>query len=267
MQERIPMNRTAVFFDIDGTLWDDKNYIPPSTIDAIHRLQDKGHMAFINTGRTTGFVKNEDLLSIGFDGIVAGCGTQIIVRDRTEFYHGIEPSLAAFAINKVREYGMRPILEGPDYLYFDMEDFGDDKYGQRILREIPDDVRGIADNWERWDISKFSCAVDNGHLEECRDELSGDFDFMVHNPFVIEVVPKGFHKGRGLRECCSIVGIDPSDTIAFGDSPNDLEMLEAAGIGIAMGGSKEEVTEVADRVCGGLYEDGIYRALEELNLI
>ena len=93
------MNKRIVFFDIDGTLWDETNYIPEGTIDAIHQLQARGHLAFINTGRTMGFVKNEALLGIGFDGIVAGCGTHIIVRNETRFLHRIEQELAAHAIS------------------------------------------------------------------------------------------------------------------------------------------------------------------------
>ena len=261
------MNKRIVFFDIDGTLWDETNYIPEGTIDAIHQLQARGHLAFINTGRTMGFVKNEALLGIGFDGIVAGCGTHIIVRNETRFLHRIEQELAAHAVDTVRSFGMRPILEGHEYLYFDMEDFGDDKYGRRILREIPDGVLGIEATRGNWDISKFSCAVDQGQLYECRDSLASDFDFMIHNPFVIEVVPKGFDKGRGLRECCKIMGIDVADSIAFGDSPNDLEMLRDAGLGIAMGNGTQEAKDAADMVCESLHDDGIYKTLCELGLI
>ncbi len=66
-----------LFFDIDGTLWNYKNEIPESTVDAIRRAGAKGHKCFINTGRARAFVTNRDLLGIGFDGIVTACGTMI----------------------------------------------------------------------------------------------------------------------------------------------------------------------------------------------
>ena len=66
------MSKKICFFDIDGTLWDAKGTIPVSTISAIRQLHKNGHLAFINTGRTRAFVHSEDLLGIGFDGIVAG---------------------------------------------------------------------------------------------------------------------------------------------------------------------------------------------------
>ena len=115
----------AVFFDIDGTLWDQNNVIPPSTVEAIHLLQKKGHLAFLNTGRTRGFVTAEHLLDIGFDGIVSGCGTMIEEHGKVLYYHRIIPQQAVEAVETVRAHGFKPILEGKDYLYMDMEDFGD----------------------------------------------------------------------------------------------------------------------------------------------
>ena len=71
------MSRKIVFFDIDGTLWDFHMRIPESTREAIKRLRGAGNLAFINSGRTRAFINSEKLLSLGFDGIVSGCGTMI----------------------------------------------------------------------------------------------------------------------------------------------------------------------------------------------
>lgn len=64
------MEKSAVFFDIDGTLWDYNNYIPDSCREGIKKLRENGHLAFICSGRSRAFIQNEDLLSLGFDGIV-----------------------------------------------------------------------------------------------------------------------------------------------------------------------------------------------------
>ena len=74
------MNKAA-FFDIDGTLWDEKNFIPDSTRRAIKELRENGVLTFLNSGRCRAFINNKDLLSLGFDGIVSGCGTMIELHD------------------------------------------------------------------------------------------------------------------------------------------------------------------------------------------
>ena len=82
--------KKAVFFDIDGTLWNEKNEIPPSAIKAIRRLREKGNLAFLCSGRCRAHIRSRELLGIGFDGIVSGCGTMIEYAGETVFYKRIE---------------------------------------------------------------------------------------------------------------------------------------------------------------------------------
>ena len=60
--------KKAVFFDIDGTLWDNKQQIPDSTRKALLQLKKNGHYLFICSGRTRVFIPDEALLPLGFDG-------------------------------------------------------------------------------------------------------------------------------------------------------------------------------------------------------
>ena len=71
------------FFDIVGTIWDYRNYIPESTKKAIKLAQKNGHKCFLNTGRSRAFVYNKDLLEIGFDGIITACGSMIEYQGET----------------------------------------------------------------------------------------------------------------------------------------------------------------------------------------
>ena len=70
-------NTKIAFFDIDGTIWNFHNEIPESTGRAIKALRENGHLAFLNTGRSRGFVTSKPLFNLGFDGVVSGCGTMI----------------------------------------------------------------------------------------------------------------------------------------------------------------------------------------------
>ena len=69
--------RKILFFDIDGTLWTMDGHIPESTREAIRRVRENGHLVFINSGRTRGYIRDPKLFSLGLDGIVSGCGTMI----------------------------------------------------------------------------------------------------------------------------------------------------------------------------------------------
>ena len=66
-----------IFFDIDGTLWDERMKIPESTKETIKKLKENGHKTFICSGRAKSNINDEELLSLGFDGIVAACGNHV----------------------------------------------------------------------------------------------------------------------------------------------------------------------------------------------
>mgnify|MGYP002852979272 FL=1 len=234
-----------LFFDIDGTLWDYKNYIPESTITSIRKARENGHKCFINTGRARAYVYNKDLLDIGFDGIVSSCGCMIEYRNEVVFNHLVSRDDCIRTIDTVRKYGFKPILEGPEYLYMEITDFQDDMYGMKVISEMGEKLKGIDACWGDWRMNKLSCICNVKLREECFDELSDLYDNILHSPEVVEMVPKGFSKGTGIREVCSLLGEDISQTIAFGDSPNDLEMLKMAGKSVVMGRAPEEVKEIA----------------------
>ena len=212
------MNRKkAVFFDIDWTLWDDNNDIPDSAVKAIRMLRQNGHLAFLNSGRSKGHIFDPVLLGIGFDGIVSGCGTMIEYKGETLFARYIDNDFAAYTIETVRSFGFKPVLEGGSYLYFDDDEFGMDPYAEKLKRELGSRLHSIREDWGKWDIFKLSCSTVNARTRECIDLLQPHYDFLIHNPAVLEMVPKGFHKGTGIQKVCQLLHMDIRDTIAFGD--------------------------------------------------
>ena len=257
----------AVFFDIDGTIWDAKNNIPKSTIKAIEELRQNGHLAFLNSGRTRAFIRHPNLLNLGFDGIVSGCGTMVEYHGRTVFYHRIETDLVEKTLEIIRSFGFRPILEGRKHLYMNEEDFDYEPYGKKVRQDMGDDLRTIKDCWGQWEISKLSCATTDCDIEGCYEKLKDDYDFMIHNRDVVEIIPKGFHKGTGILEVCRILHLPVENTVAIGDSVNDTEMLTTAGFSVAMGNGTDGIKQIADYVTAPMNEDGIYQALAHLDLI
>ena len=86
-------------------------------------------------------------------------------------------------------------------------------------------------------------------------------------PVFADIIPKTGGKAVGIGAMLNHLGLDFSQCAAFGDGGNDIEMLQAAGIGVAMGGSAKEVIQAADFTTRPLEEDGVEYALEKLGIL
>ncbi len=98
------------------------------------------------------------------------------------------------------------------------------------------------------------------------------FDFCIQDQDTCgivngELLSKAFDKGTAVKRLCGYLKISKEDTIAFGDSMNDLEMLQAAGIGVCMANGSPSLLKIADIVCPPVDEDGLYSAFEKLELL
>lgn len=258
----------AVFFDIDGTLWDMHNQIPDSAVKGIHKLQKAGNLAFLCSGRTRAFIRERNLLDIGFDGIVAGCGTQIEDKaGKIQFYKELEPRQVEESLQILDKYHLPVVLEGKRYLYVDEKLFAEDPYGKKLKKELGENLRSIEAEMGKWEISKMSCTIaENSELEKAIQDMDSWYDALIHENDAVEFIPKGFSKASGIKKVCELYGINIEDTFAFGDSINDVEMLKYVNCGIAMGNSTAPALEVADYVTDSLHENGIYHALEHFEL-
>jgi hypothetical protein len=85
-------------------------------------------------------------------------------------------------------------------------------------------------------------------------------------PVYLEILPPGVSKGEALRAMLGALGVAPAETIAIGDNWNDAEMIEAAGLGVAMGHAPDGVRALADYVCGTADEEGVREVLERFVL-
>lgn len=81
---------------------------------------------------------------------------------------------------------------------------------------------------------------------------------------LLEVSAPGVNKSAGLEFLAQHVGADPVAAVAFGDMPNDIEMLEWAGMGVAMGNARTQVKDIADFVTSDNDDYGVARVIERL---
>ncbi|AEI42258.1 Cof-type HAD-IIB family hydrolase [Paenibacillus mucilaginosus] len=113
---------------------------------------------------------------------------------------------------------------------------------------------------------KFGYYVENTEiLAAIRKEIeSWDLlEITNSHPFNMELNPKGISKASGLEQVCGMLGITMKEVIAMGDSLNDVAMIRAAGLGVAMGNAQEEVKKLADRVTVTNEEHGVAKIIRE----
>ena len=101
-----------------------------------------------------------------------------------------------------------------------------------------------------------------------QEALREEFDFCIHGEDAYgfingEIINRQFDKGKAVEKVCAHLGIPMVDAIAFGDSMNDRQMLETAGLGICMANGSEQLKELADEICPAVWEDGIRAAFEK----
>lgn len=89
------------------------------------------------------------------------------------------------------------------------------------------------------------------------ESLGESYDVVTSDPFFLEITPQNVNKGNSLRTLAKALDIPVSETAAFGDSHNDISMLEVAGVGIAMANASTEIKEMADYTTKSNDENGI----------
>lgn len=258
-----------IFFDIDGTLVPDDHslIIPESAKAAIRKARENGHICMINTGRTKCMVRSELTDQVEFDGILYGCGTMADYQGKELFHRKLPVELAKRMIAALRKYKIDAVIEGRDS---DFREYPEDmhtelfrnfmKYGRKYPYEHYDDAPGKCD--------KMYAYVDKAEkLEGFYQEFCEELDFIDRERGFYEIVPKGYSKGSGILHMAELLGIPVEDTVAIGDSNNDLPMLECAGISIGMGDSTQNVKDIADYVTARVEDDGIEKALAWLGVI
>ena len=237
--------KKAVFFDIDGTLWNYQMQIPESAVWAIRKLRENGHYAFICSGRSRSNIQSPKLLGIGFDGVVASCGAHIDFHKETAYQVLLTEKQVTYALNVLKKYHMPVVLEGPEYVYVNESDFMDDPYVIHLRKELGEHLKNIPSDHSKIRINKMSS----------------------HGQGIIEINPAGISKATGIRKVCEMIDIPHEDTFAFGDSANDLEMLAYVAHSIAMGNGTDKVKNTAEFVTRSVDEDGILHGLKHYGLI
>lgn len=263
-------NRKALFFDIDGTLLSEgkDRKVPESARKALLQAREKGHLVFVNTGRTWCETKEIRHL-IDADGWLCGCGTYLMAEGEVIYDWRIAPERGAELIKLIRDCGMDGVLEGVEACYMQkapspasaVEQCRQDFSALGIVSEKTWDDEGIS-------FSKFCLVTDeNSCLERFKEETREDLEVIDRGSTFVEVVPREHSKAAAIERILRQYGLSLEDAWVFGDSMNDLSMFQYAQNAVLMGKHDKELESYASFITKTVEEDGIAFAMEKFGLI
>lgn len=260
-------NNKFIFFDIDGTIYDYYDGVPASTKEAVRLLHENGHMVCLCTGRTKVMIFDE-ILQMGFDGIIAGGGTYVEWKGQQIFRQDMSKSETKRLITVMQQNRFAVFAEGMEYMYYD-PDYVDDGLNEtyRIYQlMLPGRVLPI--DFETMNCAKISARyTENSDAKPVIKAVEDDYYWTVHNDILFETIPKSSSKAKGFEKLKNFLDIDPENCFAFGDSYNDYDMLKAVKYGVVMGNGNEELKKRIPLHTEDMKDDGVYNALKRLGLI
>ena len=254
----------AVFMDIDNTLLShSQNAIPACARKALHMLGEKGIMRVLATGRH--YIQMQtlpDVLDHEYEGYILLEGQLSLDKNREVVCssplqgEALEEVLSLFNRKEISVFFFEP-----DRIY---ANFYDDVV-EELRRGASWQVPGIG-TYDGGDLLMASVFADveteaklAPHLPHCKRDR--------WNAMGMDLIAKNAGKINGIRRFMEAEGLLPEEIIAFGDGENDIEMLQMAGIGVAMGNASEAVKRAADYVTDDIDEDGLYKALVHFRIL
>ena len=267
----ICMKRKIAFFDIDGTLTSETDgSIPESAVEGIRRARENGHFMFINTGRCFHNVEMR-FREIGFDGYVCGCGLNVYCDGQELLHVPMARSVKEEILAQARLTGVEILFESRTGVAYDLirplqsegairqyQCFVDRGYDLSIDPGQPDFV---ADKFVIW-------FHEPEQLKQFRKVSDNYFTCIDRGGYFREFVPYGYSKATGLQFVLDHYGLSSEDAYGFGDSNNDLAMLEYLRNSVVMGSTApKELLACASFVTEPASRNGLYHALEQLGFL
>lgn len=276
------MKKRIIFLDIDGTLTQPGcNEPPKSALGAIRETQKKGNLVFLCTGRNYDMLR--PLLQYGFDGVIASSGAYILCRGEVIYDCPMTEEEKKLSMEVLQRNGIFRTVECLGGSFTDegfkqfLEENASEGSNSELLRwrrqvESALNIRPMAE-YDGKPVYKIVMMMQSEEqLAEPEKVLGEVFDFCIqeHDRYGFvngELIKKAYNKGTALERVCRHYGIPVEDSVAYGDSMNDLEMMEAAGISVCMANGSGRLKELADDICPSVEHDGIYQSFLKYGLI
>ncbi|WP_435390894.1 Cof-type HAD-IIB family hydrolase [Jeotgalibacillus haloalkalitolerans] len=258
------MEKSIIFFDIDGTLLNHDKKLPASTKQAIFKLQELGHEVAIATGRAP-FMYEDLRKELGIRSFISYNGQYVVLNDEVIYTN----PLNADALKKLTATAVEN--EHP-VVYMDHKDMKANvrqhAYIEESIGTLKIGMEPTHDPDYHVDRPLYQSLLfcERGEEEQYRETFK-DFDFIRWHSYSVDILPRGGSKAQGIARMVEQLGYPPARQYAFGDGLNDIEMLTAVENSFAMGNALDEVKKSAKFVTKSVEEDGILHGLKMAGLI
>ena len=256
--------------DLDGTLLGSDRAVSRENLEAIEYFKSRGGYFTFITGRMPLCVT--EIFDTVKPNVPFGCVNGGGLYDRKN-----ERYVKTFALDKraltLVEYVDREFPSvGIQINTFNSIYFSKDSEGMRFFRDVtgmPNLTRDYRDISEPFAKVLFA-DTDTEEISRLAEVLprhpaAGDLSFTRSEKFFFEILPKGITKATTLTELCSHIGIPVNRSIALGDYSNDVDMIRAAGVGVAVGNATEDAKSVADLVTVTNDEHAVAKVIRDLD--
>jgi len=245
-----------VALDVDGTLVDEENRISPAVASAVHALVDRGVHAVVATGRSVpGAMEVIERLALP-DGMAICSNGAVTV--------GFHPLEVLESVTFDASEAVRRVVEHVPDAFVAVEEIG---VGYRVNQPFPSgEIAGTitieeVESLIAEPVTRVIIRAPRHDPHEFHELVEGlgltDINYYIGYTAWLDLAPLGVSKASGLAGVCERLGISAADVLAVGDGLNDIEMLEWAGRGVAMGHAPDRLKAVADAVTGTVAQDGL----------
>ena len=261
----------CIITDIDQTLTDAKMKLTPRTLEAAGKARAQGIQIVLCSGRP--FPGMRDYLealglnqraycSVGFNGGVLyenGTGTVL----RAAFF---EPEILREIVDELRRVNVNFHLESPSSIVTGLNPVKHYTVRDSFITNMPLEVAKFEDLLQWSDICKIMIADKPETLDSLvlPERLKTKAKFVRSRPYYLEVVPLNVHKGLGVEVVAARYQLKKAEILGVGDGLNDLELLEASGMKVAMENGADALKQIADVIAPPHDQDCFARLLEAL---
>lgn len=261
------MKQSIIFLDVDGTLTSTKTgKVPLSAKQAIHQAHQNGHLIYLCTGRS--LPELQGLLSDDIDGIIGAAGGFTIHQNKLIDSKTLSKAQVLDILNVFNASGVYYYLESNQGIYATKKYIN---YMNNSIHDFASLIQPISNtNYEH--INKISFISPYDDLKTLNQKLNDQYQLIqssyeVDNAYAGEISLKGITKATAIQSLLKHLNIESITTYGFGDSMNDIEMLQVVDVAVAMGNAIHGLSQYADFITKDVDDDGLAYAFKYYQLI